>query len=94
MIAGGSQEEVTAFKREEVVQKVSESVQIHGPQPGLLAGILRRAIAVLKEFLDLLMQSVKEEPEVRETGKSPSRTGSELHEKQKSEHPDSRDAEF
>ena len=94
LIAGGSQEEVTAFKREEVVQKVSESVQIHGPQPGLLAGILRRAIAVLKEFLDLLMQSVKEEPEVRETGKSSSRTGSELHEKQKSEHPDSRDAEF
>jgi hypothetical protein len=71
LIAGGSQEEVTAFKREEVVQKVSESVQIHGPQPGLLEGILRRAIAVLKEFLDLLMQSVKEEPEVRETGKVP-----------------------
>lgn len=40
------------------------------------------------------MQSVKEEAEVRETGESSCRTESELPEKQKSEHPDSRGAEF
>ena len=32
LIAGGSQEEVTEFKWEEVVQKVSESVKIRGTQ--------------------------------------------------------------
>jgi hypothetical protein len=94
LIAGGSQEEVTEFKREEVVQKVSESVQIHGPQPGLLAEILRRAITVLKEFLDLLMQSAKEELDARETGKISDGVTSESPDKQKSERPDSREAEF
>ena len=94
LIAGGSQEEVTAFKREEVVQKVSESVQIHGPQPGLLAGILRRAIALLKEFLDLLMRSAKEEADARGMVEIAGKSELEVKGKQKSEHPDSRKAEL
>ncbi len=93
LIAGGSQEEVTEFKREEVVQKVSESVQTHGTQPGRLAEILRRAIAILKEFLDLLMLPAKER-DTDEAGEIADRSGSELPGKRKSERPDSRKAEL
>lgn len=94
LIAGGSQEEVTEFKREEVVQKVSESVKTHGTQPGLLAEILRRAIAVLKEFLDLLMQPIGEEADVGGIRESSDTMESALPGKRKAERPDSREAEF
>ena len=94
LIAGGSQEEVTEFKQEEVVQKVSESVKTHGVQPGLLAEILRRAIAVLKEFLDLLMQPVEKEADACGMRDSSDATESVLPGKRKAERPDSREAEF
>lgn len=94
LIAGGSQEEVTAFKREEVVQKVSESVKTHGTQPGLLAEILRRVIAILKEFLDLLMQPAKEEADARGMVKIAGKSGPDVKGKQKSERPNSREAEL
>ena len=94
LIAGGSQEEVTEFKQEEVMQKVSESVQTHGTQPGLLAEILRRAIAILKEFLDLLMLPAKEVADAGAMAEIADRTGSELPGKRKSERPDSRKAEL
>ena len=94
LIAGGSQEEVTTFKREEVVQKVSESVKTHGTQPGLLAEILRRAIAILKEFLDLLMQPAKEEADARGMVKIAGKSGPDVKGKQKSERPNSREAEL
>lgn len=94
LIAGGSQEEVTEFKWEEVVQKVSESVKIRGTQPGLLEEILRRAIAILKEFLDLLMRSAKEEADARGMVEIAGKSELEVKGKQKSEHPDSRKAEL
>lgn len=94
LIAGGSQEEVAEFKREEVVQKVSESVKTHGTQPGLLAEILRRAIAVLKEFLDLLMQPIGEEADVDGIRESSNTMESVLPGKRKAECPDFREAEF
>lgn len=94
LIAGGSQEEVTEFKQEEVVQKVSESVKTHGVQPGLLAEILRGAIAVLKEFLDLLMQPVEKEADACGMRESSDTTESVLPGKRKAERPDSREAEF
>ena len=94
LIAGGSQEEVTEFKQEEVVQKVSESVKTHGVQPGLLAEILWRAIAVLKEFLDLLMQPVEKEADACGMRDSSDATESVLPGKRKAERPDSREAEF
>lgn len=94
LIAGGSQEEVAEFKQEEVAQKVSESVKTHGAQPGLLAEILRKAIAVLKEFLDLLMQPVKEETDGGGMRQSFDELESILLGKQKAERPDSHEAEF
>lgn len=94
LIAGGSQEEVTAFKQEAVVQKVSESVKMHGTQPGLLAEILRKAIIILKEFLDLLMQPAKEEADARGMEESAGKSGPEVKGKRKSERPDSRKAEL
>lgn len=48
LVAGGTHEDVVEFKSDEVVTKVSASVQENGFQPGLLASILRRAISVLK----------------------------------------------
>lgn len=94
LIAGGSQEEVTEFKREEVAQKISESVKTHGTQPGLLAEILRRAITVLKEFLDFLMQPVRGGTD--DVGMGGSSAGPEfvLTEEEKAARPDSREAEL
>ena len=58
--------------------KVAQSVKEHGQEPGLFASILMRAIAVLKEFLEILMhrdegeieltdpdETVPEEPAVK-----------------------------
>lgn len=59
LIAGGTIEEVSEFKREEVVKKISTSVSEHGNRPGLLAGIVNRAIDVLDEFLKVLMEDSK-----------------------------------
>ena len=60
LIAGGTVEEVTDFKREEVVQKVAASVKEHGEEPSLLAAVILRASDILKEFLQILMDN--EEP--------------------------------
>ena len=56
LIAGGSHEEVTEFKTEEITSKISESIQKNGNDPSLFSQIIRFAIAVLKEFLDILMR--------------------------------------
>lgn len=56
LIAGGSQAEVTDFKKSEVTEKVAESIKENGNAPGLFSQVLQFAIAVLKEFLDLLMR--------------------------------------
>lgn len=61
LIAGGSHEEVTEFKREEVVDKVATSVKDNGYAPGLFADLLIKAIAVLKRFLDMLMNEYESE---------------------------------
>ena len=55
LIAGGSQKEVTEFKTNEVTSKVSESIRENGIDPSLFSRVLRFAIDVLKEFLDILM---------------------------------------
>ena len=60
LIAGGTVEEVTDFKREEVVQKVAASIKEHGDEPRLLTAVILRAVAILKEFLQILMDN--EEP--------------------------------
>lgn len=57
LIAGGTVEEVTDFKREEVVQKVAASVKEHGEEPSLLAAVILRASDILKEFLQILMDN-------------------------------------
>ena len=57
LIAGGTIEEVTDFKREEVVQKVAVSVKEHGEEPSFLAAVILRAIDILKEFLQILMDN-------------------------------------
>lgn len=70
LIAGGTHEDVVEFKADEVVAKVAVSVKEHGQEPGLFALILRRAIAVLMEFLEILMRKDEAElpePEVHET---------------------------
>ena len=70
LIAGGSQEEVTEFKAEEITFKISESVRENGNNPSLFSQIIRFAIAVLQEFLDLLMRNTPAEipkPEEAET---------------------------
>lgn len=58
LIAGGTVDEVTEFKQEEVVRKIADSIREHGEAPGLLASVIRKAIAVLKEFLMILMEQV------------------------------------
>ena len=63
LIAGGSHEEVTEFKTEEITSKVSESIQKNGNDPSLFSQIIRFAIAVLQEFLDLLMRNTLAEIE-------------------------------
>ena len=69
LIAGGSQEEVTEFKAEEITSKISESVRENGNNPSLFSQIIRFAIAVLQEFLDLLMRNTPAEIEkTKETG--------------------------
>lgn len=78
LIAGGTHEDVVEFKADEVVAKVAQSVKEHGQEPGFFASILMRAIAVLKEFLEILMhrdegeieltdpdETVPEEPAVK-----------------------------
>lgn len=65
LIAGGSQEEVTEFKTEEITAKVWESIRKNGNDPSLFSQIIRFAIAVLKEFLDILMR--KEPAEIQKT---------------------------
>ena len=68
LIAGGSQEEVTEFKTEEITSKVSESIRDNGNDPSLFSQIIRFAIAVLQEFLDLLMRNTSAEiEETKET---------------------------
>ncbi len=57
LIAGGTVEEVTNFKREKVVQKVAASIKEHGDEPNLLAAVILRAVAILKEFLQILMDN-------------------------------------
>lgn len=59
LIAGGTIEEVTDFKREEIVQKVAASIKDRGEAPSLLAAVILRAIAILKEFLQILMDNEK-----------------------------------
>lgn len=61
MIAGGTHEEVTFFKNTEVLKRVADSMETNGNQPGLLSGILRRAIMVLKQFLDFRMNVTEED---------------------------------
>ena len=59
LIAGGTQEEVAEFKRDEITEKVTASVRENGYDPGLFSELLRMAIAVLKEFLEILMGKTK-----------------------------------
>ena len=66
LIAGGSQEEVAAFKKEEVVDQVAETVRKEGRKPELFADLLRRAISILKEFLAILMKSEEKTETTRE----------------------------
>ena len=61
LIAGGTQEEVTEFKNTEVTEKVGESIRNNGDDPGLFAQLLRFAIDVLTDFLDLLMKKQQSE---------------------------------
>ena len=68
LIAGGSQEEVTEFKTEEITSKISESIRDNGNNPSLFSQIIRFAIAVLKEFLDILMR--KESTEISKSGEA------------------------
>ena len=65
LIAGGSEDEVTEFKTEEITTKVSESIRENGNDPSLFSQIMRFAIAVLKEFLDILMRTGPAELEKR-----------------------------
>ena len=59
LIAGVSQEEVIEFKREQVTQKVAESIKANGRQPGLFAALLQKAIDVLHRYLKILMRFQK-----------------------------------
>lgn len=71
LIAGGNEEEVTKFKTEEVTKKVADSVREHGNEPGLFSKILIRAISILKEFLEILMQAAEKNHEPKEKAVEP-----------------------
>lgn len=64
LIVDGTHEDVVEFKADEVVTKVAQSVKEHGQEPGLLASIQKRAIAVLKEILEILMHRDEDEIEL------------------------------
>ena len=68
LIAGGSQAEVTDFKKSEVTEKVAESIRKNEDSPRLFSQLLQFAIVVLKEFLDFLMRS--SEPDLSESEKA------------------------
>ncbi len=92
LIAGGTQEEVTEFKHEEVVKKVIVSVQQNGDRPGLFADIIVRAIAILKEFLEILMKAAEKEDEKQKiTGQLAAEN---VKKDGKASRPDSREAEL
>ncbi|MCR5294001.1 MAG: MobA/MobL family protein [Lachnospiraceae bacterium] len=91
LIAGGTQEEVADFKREEVVKKVAASVKEHGEQPGLFAAVIRRVIAVLKEFLEILMRTDEKTLEEPAGGSVPAFPNAEKN--GKGPRPDSTEAE-
>lgn len=55
LIAGGTQEEVTEFKKEFVTDKVSQSIRTNGQKPGIFASVLTQAIDILKKYLRFLM---------------------------------------
>ncbi len=92
LIVGGTHEEITEIKHEEVVKKVIASVQQNGDCPGLFADIIVRAIAILKEFLEILMKAAEKENEKQEiTGQPAAET---VKKDRKASRPDSREAEL
>ena len=71
LIAGGSPDDVTEFKISEVTEKAAASIREKGDEPRLFSNILRFAVAVLKEFLDLLMRGSEPGEEIQEKTEGP-----------------------
>ena len=59
---------MTEFKKSEVTERVAESIRENGNAPRLFSRVLQFAIAILKEFLDLLMRG--SEPDLSESEKT------------------------
>lgn len=55
LIAGGTQEEVTEFKKGYITDRVYESIRLNGHNPGFFSSVLTQAIDILKKFLRYLM---------------------------------------
>lgn len=53
--SGGNRAEVTEYKTKVVTSRIAESEKVYGYQPGLFAGLMKKAIAVLREFLQFLL---------------------------------------
>lgn len=51
---GGTRAEVTGYKTKVVTYRTAESEKVHGYQPRLFAGLMKKAISVLREFLQFL----------------------------------------
>lgn len=66
LIAGGKEHEIIEFKHDEISSRISESVKVYGEAPNLFADIIRSAIRILKEFLEILMEHEHDEMEVNE----------------------------
>ncbi len=81
-----------ADRQEEVIKRVAASVEEHGEHPGLFAAVIRSAIAVLKEFLEILMKTDEKTPEEPAGGSVPSFSNAEKN--GKGLRPDSTEAEI
>lgn len=46
---------MTEYKTKVVTSRIAESEKVHGYQPGLFVGLMKKAIAVLGEFLQFLL---------------------------------------
>lgn len=93
LVAGGTHVEVTEFNREdEDVVKNCLIIEEKGKSAGLFAYIVVWAIAIHREFLEILMNSAEKEPDIQETA---TRQVVEISEKEgKGARPDSRETEL
>lgn len=55
IVSGVSEENISRIKKDEIIEKVSDSIDLYGDRPDLLASIIKLAIAVLELLINRIM---------------------------------------